>query len=46
MLEQLIDEMRSQEGVWLTTCEEIAHHQASKQATVEKVLRRVGNHGV
>lgn len=38
MLERLIDYLRSHEGIWLTTCEEIARHQASKQATVEKVL--------
>jgi peptidoglycan-N-acetylglucosamine deacetylase len=37
MLEKLIDYMRSQDGVWLTTCENIARHQASKQVTLETV---------
>lgn len=37
MLERLIDHMRSQDGVWLTTCENIARHQASKQVTLETV---------
>lgn len=31
MLEQLIDYILSHEGVWLTTCEEIARHQMAQQ---------------
>jgi peptidoglycan-N-acetylglucosamine deacetylase len=34
MLEQLIDYIKSHEGVWLTTCEEIARHQIAQQKKV------------
>lgn len=34
MLEQLIDHIRSHEGVWLTTCEEIARYHASQKAAL------------
>ncbi|HEY9824115.1 MAG TPA: polysaccharide deacetylase [Stenomitos sp.] len=36
MLERLIDYMRSHEGVWLTTCEEIAKHHAACNATLAR----------
>ncbi len=34
MVEQLIDHIRAHDGVWLTTCGEIARYYASQQATL------------